>query len=242
MSDSSGNTTIPAGWYSDPAGSGQLRWWDGSRWSEHLHAGQDATTATTDADAGYADAATATHANAAGQANATGHPDASADASGFAARQDAARNDWYIWAIVLLPVLSIIALGFFDLTGYVLRSTAISERTTSPLAGMSLLLDPGYLIMMAIGWIVFGVTVVLAFLDWRTLQRAAIVRPFHWAWSFLGGFVYVIGRCVVVKSRTGRGLLPIWVMIAVGVLAIIVAVVKMVDAASALISIMPTAP
>ncbi|WP_198679382.1 DUF2510 domain-containing protein [Thermomonospora amylolytica] len=25
------------GWYSDPHGSGRLRWWDGQRWTEHVH-------------------------------------------------------------------------------------------------------------------------------------------------------------------------------------------------------------
>ena len=27
----------PAGWYGDPHGSGRLRYWDGTRWTEHLH-------------------------------------------------------------------------------------------------------------------------------------------------------------------------------------------------------------
>ncbi len=31
-----GGSTTPAGWYSDPGGSGQLRWWDGTAWSAHL--------------------------------------------------------------------------------------------------------------------------------------------------------------------------------------------------------------
>ncbi|MEU7256733.1 phospholipid scramblase-related protein [Streptomyces rimosus] len=37
------NANIPAGWYADPQGTpDQLRWWDGSRWTEHTHPGQQA--------------------------------------------------------------------------------------------------------------------------------------------------------------------------------------------------------
>ncbi|WP_055585193.1 phospholipid scramblase-related protein [Streptacidiphilus griseoplanus] len=31
--------TTPPGWYPDPHGVAALRWWDGSRWTEHTHAG-----------------------------------------------------------------------------------------------------------------------------------------------------------------------------------------------------------
>lgn len=31
------NQEIPAGWYPDPAGTGGWRWWDGQRWTEHVH-------------------------------------------------------------------------------------------------------------------------------------------------------------------------------------------------------------
>ncbi|MEU9112655.1 phospholipid scramblase-related protein [Streptomyces sp. NPDC048483] len=35
------NAHIPAGWYADPQGTPQqLRWWDGSQWTEHTHPGQ----------------------------------------------------------------------------------------------------------------------------------------------------------------------------------------------------------
>ncbi|WP_445443258.1 DUF2510 domain-containing protein [Clavibacter sp. km1a] len=36
MTDSTGTPSTPAGWYADPAGSDRLRWWDGSRWTDHL--------------------------------------------------------------------------------------------------------------------------------------------------------------------------------------------------------------
>ncbi|OLT34743.1 hypothetical protein BJF84_17050 [Rhodococcus sp. CUA-806] len=28
--------TMPAGWFADPEGSGQLRWWDGQQWTSSL--------------------------------------------------------------------------------------------------------------------------------------------------------------------------------------------------------------
>jgi hypothetical protein len=31
-----GGSTTPAGWFNDPGGSGQMRWWDGSAWTAHL--------------------------------------------------------------------------------------------------------------------------------------------------------------------------------------------------------------
>ena len=36
-----GVATIPAGWYADPAGGGGKRWWDGSRWTEHVRAPEE---------------------------------------------------------------------------------------------------------------------------------------------------------------------------------------------------------
>lgn len=33
-------STRPAGWYAEPSGSGDWRWWDGHRWTEHTRAAQ----------------------------------------------------------------------------------------------------------------------------------------------------------------------------------------------------------
>jgi len=40
-----GGSGIPAGWYDDPSGEG-LRWWDGERWTEHVHTAESAAAAT----------------------------------------------------------------------------------------------------------------------------------------------------------------------------------------------------
>jgi hypothetical protein len=53
VTDSTGTPSTPAGWYADPAGSDRLRWWDGSRWTDHL------TDAPTAASGGGAVAASA---------------------------------------------------------------------------------------------------------------------------------------------------------------------------------------
>ena len=34
------------GWYADPAGTGQLRWWDGAQWTDRFQAAPAATAAT----------------------------------------------------------------------------------------------------------------------------------------------------------------------------------------------------
>ena len=37
MSDAAEDVPTQRGWYADPAGLPQQRWWDGEQWTEHLH-------------------------------------------------------------------------------------------------------------------------------------------------------------------------------------------------------------
>ncbi|GAC1484419.1 MAG: hypothetical protein NVS1B16_13830 [Pseudarthrobacter sp.] len=81
---------------------------------------------------------------------------------------------------------------------------------------------------------------LLAYFDSERLRRDGVVRPFHWAWSFLSSAVYVIGRSVIMsKVARGRGLAPIWVLIGVVVLNIVVANIKMSALMSSMIATIP---
>jgi hypothetical protein len=140
----------------------------------------------------------------------------------------------FIWVLVLLPLLSLIAFLFWDLDGYLRRQ--IEDPRGAAVAQFA---DPGYLLFQAVGWLAYAATVVLAVLDWRALKRLGVVRPFHWAWAFLP-IVYVIGRAVVLRNRVHAGLAPLWTYIAVYVVVIVVIVAKAIATAVAIAPLLPS--
>jgi hypothetical protein len=135
----------------------------------------------------------------------------------------------HIWLIVILSAVlcipSFIYLATFDMTG-MLRQSMLAP--TDPFAGYGLMFTPAYLATLAAGFIGYAVTVWLAYLDSRTLAARGVPQPFHWATAFIpsfGTYVYVIGRSVVVRRRTGTGLAPLWVFITLQVLTFIISIV-----------------
>ena len=60
----------------------------------------------------------------------------------------------------------------------------------------------------------FGVHFFARGRDARALRRRGIERPFGWGWAVLVFVatlgVYIVGRTVVVRRRTGRGWAPLW--------------------------------
>jgi hypothetical protein len=140
-------------------------------------------------------------------------------------------NTLWIWLLCVGgPVASMVLIV---LEGFWLRSIA-NVDFTNPTATTSLVDGPIYLLLAGGGWIVIGLLVVVGWLDYRRLRAAGVPNPFHWAWSFLGGIVYVIGRSIVVKRRTGGGLTPLWVFIALEAAAIVLSFVVLVIALSAI--------
>ncbi|TAM70566.1 MAG: DUF2510 domain-containing protein [Microbacteriaceae bacterium] len=219
MSDMNGNNPAP-GWYPDPGGSSQQRWWDGTQWTGYLQEPQPPMPPVQPLPApqqpqpylgSYADAAPIA------QPYATVMPIVQPDLG-----PNPKIYTPFVWIIVLLPLLTTISFAAFDMNKYL----HVSRSAASSFGSLAMIGDPLYLLNALLGWVVYGVTVWMAYLDWRALGRIGVVRPFHWAWAFLTAIVYVIGRTVVVRRRVGKGLAPIWSLIGVYVIVLVVVIVK----------------
>ncbi|HEY0259614.1 MAG TPA: DUF2510 domain-containing protein [Lacisediminihabitans sp.] len=141
----------------------------------------------------------------------------------------------FLWVILGLQLVSVITLSTLDLNGLVTRTA-----TDSTMGGSMTMttLSPGYLLTSLVGYLAWGLGVLLAYFDWRRLRNTGFDRPFHWAFTFINSGVYIIGRSVIVKRRAGRGLLPIWIWALIVVVSIVVLVVKV----TAAVSVLTTTP
>lgn len=194
----------PPGWYPDPAGSPGQRWWNGTTWSE--------STQPVPAPSPYGAAQPYTPMQSHAQ------PFASAQPYGAGQQYGGGQQSYYgqglkaplgtnpttphAWAIALWPLLNTfagIALG------------GIATYSSSYNSGF-------YALFAIASWLIM---VLVAYFDSRELRAREVPKPFGWGWAFLP-LVYVIGRAVVVYSRTGRGLAPLFVYIGAWVVGVIV--------------------
>ncbi|SDY58275.1 DUF2510 domain-containing protein [Herbiconiux ginsengi] len=234
MSNADGNHTTPAGWYPDPAGSPQLRWWDGSAWTDHLQA-----AAPEPAPAAPVAPSSSLQAPAYGQGYSaapayavSGYPSVPAGTPAYGP---------FIWVITLLPLISFLMIPLlYPSLELQLRSSMAGPYGQHLYGGYSMsgLVIQGVVNLISLA--LYAATVVLAYFDHRWLLRAGYVRPFHWAWAFLNP-VYPIGRSVVVRRRSGRGIAPMWVSIAIAAVGVIVAIVLIVVVFSYTFSMMSSA-
>ena len=197
-------TNVPAGWYPDPAGSPQQRWWDGSHWSQTL---QPTPTANP-----YAPM----QPFAASQPYGSVQP-YNPSGSYYGAQQSLAPEGTnpstpQMWIIALWPILGLISVAVYASLGGL--SSAALETTTSLTAA-----DYANFGLSVIVWLAM---VPIAYLDYRELQNRGVPRPLHWAFAFIPfPIVYVIARTVTVYSRTRRGLAPLFVWIGASALTYI---------------------
>lgn len=206
--------TTPAGWYPDYTGQPQLRWWDGARWTEHVHANSPQPFGTAQQ-------------QAQSQGQYPGQQQAQPYSASAAPAQVAKGTPVYnpfIWVFVLLPLASII-------TSLTLGSATLSQISVTD--STSALRSPGYYLSGGISLLIYAASVLLAFFDHRKLRRDGFVRPFHWAFAFIPFFnygTYVIGRSVIVRRRSGGGLAVLWTWIGLEVVAIVVGIIVAINA------------
>lgn len=191
MTDSTPAHAPAPGWYADPSGAPQQRWWDGIQWNE--------ATQPNPAPA-YSYGATTPY---------------SYNAPAFAVGSDVNPNTPQVWAIALVPLLVIVELVILAAMGAMTLEAIMYETPGTTVV------DSADLILRLVA---YSLVIVLAAFDHRELSRRGVDRPFHWAFAFLG-IVYMIGRTVVVKRRTGRGLAPLFVWIGSGVVGTAIPVI-----------------
>ena len=193
--------TMPsAGWYPDPDDGTRSRWWNGAAW----------TDSRSDFQAPIAPVAPMPPVVPSSY---------SMNSTSLRAPAGTPWNTVWIWLVVVLPYVSSLGIFFIDWS-----SVFDISRATSKTAMLGLILSPGYLFAVFGGIIAYGLSAWFAYLDYRELGRRGIPRPFHWAFAFISYAVYPIGRSVVVRKRTGRGISPMWVSIALMVLIFVASI------------------
>ncbi|MEE2569977.1 DUF2510 domain-containing protein [Pseudarthrobacter sp. J64] len=222
-----GNQGIPPGWYNDPAGSSRQRWWNGTAWTDQLSDPGPYGGSTPGYSAGHPAGYPA------------GYPMAGYQPERPRISDQTPVYNPLIWVITLLPLVTVALLLVWnpDFSTLYVDPSGDYNPTMDPGA----IFTPAYLLLVGSSFPLYGATVVLAYFDSERLKKDGVVRPFHWAWSFLGTAVYVIGRSVIVrKVAPGRGLVPVWVLIGVIVLSIIVSTMKITAMTSSMINTLST--
>lgn len=200
--------TAPAGWYQVSPDSATQRYWDGTAWTEHI-----------------SNPAAPTSPASVAVAPATARPAAEKAPDGTNP------NTIWFWltsvSLVIAIASDIASLGYIN----ALASIGVNSDYISELAKANS--SPAYWISVLLGLLAGAAFILFPILDWLALRKRGVPSPFSWAWSLFSlvlssPIVYVIGRSVVVKRRTGKGLAPLWVFVALQVVTWIVGVVLIV--------------
>ncbi|MCM0618606.1 DUF2510 domain-containing protein [Paenarthrobacter sp. MSM-2-10-13] len=191
MTQSTPGSATPPGWYPDPSDPRLVRWWDGRAWTAN---------------------------QAPAQFQAPGQFQVPVQQPRPQLSPETPVYNPFIWAITLLPLLSILLLLTWQ-PEFRMITTRQGVTTMDPFS----MYTPGYFLLMGASFLSYGLSVFFAFLDRQRLLKSGVVRPFHWAWAFLSALVYVIGRSVIVrKVAPNRGLWPVWATIAVFVISMVI--------------------
>lgn len=215
MTNTSGPTT-PAGWYPDPAGSANLRWWDGSAWTAHLAPPPipapapvyQAAASQPLAGEGLATAAAESYAPFQGSWNQSTQN----SAEDFA--RPAQWNTGGVWFLAFSQVITLIAIVALFVVD---RATIASTGVQAAAQGLTLTI-------LVIGLGVLLLNVLFAVLDRRKLQSFGYLRPASVWWILLApplAYLIVRGIAVSREVRHGFGPLIAYIITSVGVVLLV---------------------
>lgn len=212
----SGNVAIAAptaGWYPDPRGSDQLRWWDGTTWTVQLaprpaSAPAPAVPAAAAPIPVVAPPARAAEAASEGLADSPGYdwqreterhapmPSATPRVEQWHVRDVPGRSGTTaVWLLAFTPYLSLPLLAAAD----------VLTRGTS--------LDGGNSAALFAGLALYALVFALATRDNTVLARRGHRRRAQPSWALLGALPYLIVRSVNVRRETGAGTAPLWIWV-----------------------------
>jgi hypothetical protein len=243
MTSTTGPT--PAGWYTDPGGSGHLRWWDGNVWTAHLApqptpaptpvvqppAAQPVVVQPLVAQPVVAQPAVA-QPQELPPVQESWQPDAQPyvpfqnswattaqpgpAGAGFVGEY-AGPTSWNTpWAWIL-AASPIYFVALSTISGFLIAG----RRSTASL----LVSSPGEVGVGAGILVGLVLLVVFALLDNLRLKKMGYSRTAGWGWVFLTPLVYLIIRTVRVFGETRRGIAPLIFHVVVGIVAFVVYVV-----------------
>lgn len=222
----SGNVAIaapPTGWYPDPRGSDQLRWWDGAAWTAQLAPRPASAAAEPKAD--VVAPAESDH-TAVESTPVQEHPaapsavasEALADGPGYDWQRETERlapmpsasprvEQWAVrdvprrsgttavWLLAFTPYLSLPLLAAADI---LVRGTSLDGGNSAGLfAALTL----------------YALVFALATRDNTVLARRGHRRRAQPSWALLGALPYLIVRTVNVRRETGVGTAPLWMWV-----------------------------
>jgi hypothetical protein len=205
MTNVSGPT--PAGWYHDPAGSGHLRWWDGSAWTAHLvPQPEPVPTPIVQAPVVQAPVVQASalppvqgstfdsepvYVPFQGAWNSTSQGSSYGNASLDFARP-AQWNTIWVWLLAFSTLLTVVVVTIFFLVA------GGATLTPSEVFGYLALSAALYVIN-----ILFAAADRKKLIGWGYLSTASI-----W-WTLLSPLFYLIFRAIAVRREVGRGIAPL---------------------------------
>ena len=212
MTNTSGPTT-PAGWYPDPAGSENLRWWDGATWTAHMAPRPTPTPTPTP----VVQAPTMPPVVTPGMQTVTGEPyvpfqgswNQSSQGGGHGGEGEFARpgqwNTAGAWLLAFSPLYTAIALVLI----FVLTAGAEIANAT-PATSVSI---------FAIDIALVLVNILLALSDRRRLRSYGFPQTASVWWILLGPLVYLIVRAVNTWREARHGIAPMITYIVIAVVS-----------------------